>query len=278
VTVAPVRMARGPSVETTEQGRFYVWRGERFRSVTTMISGGLPKPALPGWSARMVAERAVESGEFVRQMIDHEGPEEAARWLAGAPWRDRTRRAKLGSTVHEMAEAYVLGAPFPAPTEEVAPYLAGFRRWLDDFRPSFLAVEAPVFSRLQRYAGTLDAIAEFDHPTLSAKLGLPVSRPIRALIDYKTTGSGIYPEIGLQLAAYRYAETFVGLPTSDEEPLPEVDFAAAVWLQPDTYAFLPVRADEEVFRSFLYVREVYRWVDSIAPGVVGRPILPGVAA
>ena len=45
----------------TESGskRLYAWRGEKFWSVTTIISGGLPKPALLPWGIKAVAEAAV---------------------------------------------------------------------------------------------------------------------------------------------------------------------------------------------------------------------------
>lgn len=271
-----IRNVRGPAMETSDEGRFYVWHGERYRSVTTMISGGLPKPALIGWGIKLTAAAAVREYEWLGQIIAHQGPDEAARWLRGAPHRDRDRKAKLGSRVHEAAEAYVLEAPYPEWDAEAAPYLRGFLRWLEDFRPRFLAVEAPVFSHSQRYAGTLDAIVEIDAPTLARSKGLPVDRPVRLLIDYKT--GGVYPEVALQLAAYRYGESYVRLPTSDEEPLPDVDLCAAVLLQPDAYEFRPVVADEDIFRRFLYVREVYRFVDAIAPGVVGRQIVAEGAA
>lgn len=39
--------------------RTYSWRNERFFSVTTIIGGALPKPALIYWSANEVAEYAV---------------------------------------------------------------------------------------------------------------------------------------------------------------------------------------------------------------------------
>lgn len=270
------RRVRGPTMETTDSGRFYVWGDppERFRSVTTIIGGGLPKPALIGWAKKVTAEYAVANLASLN-VLANDDPVGAVDWLKGAAYRDRDRKGNVGSAVHAVAEAYVLEAPYAEPSEDVAPYVRGFLRWLEDFRPTFVAVEAPVLSRTQRYAGTLDAIVEVSLPSVSRRLGLPVDRPLRILADYKT-GSGIFPEVGLQLAAYRYGEVYIRLPDASEEPLPEVDLCAAVHLKPDGYSFVPVRADQTIWESFLYIREVYRFQEALAPGVVGREIRPEV--
>ena len=47
----------GPrNATTTNRGRTYLWRDETFDSVTTILSGGIPKPALTNWAAKSVAE------------------------------------------------------------------------------------------------------------------------------------------------------------------------------------------------------------------------------
>jgi hypothetical protein len=197
------------------------------------------------------------------------------RRLKGAAWRERDRKGNIGTAVHNVAEAYVLEAPYAEPGEDVAPYVRSFLRWLEDFRPVFQAVEAPILSRTQKYAGTLDAIVDVHLPTLARRLGLPIDRPLRVLVDYKT-GSNVFPETGLQLAAYRYGEVYIRLPDASEEPLPEVDLCAVVHLSPDGYRFVPVRADKTIWESFLYVREVYQFQEALAPSVVGRDIRPEV--
>lgn len=261
-------------METSDAGRFYVWHGERYRSVTSIISGGLPKPALVGWAKKVTAEYAVANLASLNVLAadDEEG---AIDWLKGAAYRDRDRRGNVGSAVHAVAESYVLEAPYAEPPEDVAAYVRGFISWLDAFRPTYVAVEAPVLSRTQRYAGTLDAIVEISLPSVSARLGLPVDRPLRILLDYKT-GKAVYPEVGLQLAAYRYGEVYIRLPDASEEPLPEVDLCAALLLKPDGYSFVPVRADQQIWEAFLFVREVYRFADALAPSIVGREIRPEV--
>ena len=40
----------------TKRGHKYVLDGQPVKGVTTLIGSGMPKPALPYWSAKLVAE------------------------------------------------------------------------------------------------------------------------------------------------------------------------------------------------------------------------------
>jgi len=218
----------------------------------------VPKPALLHWGIKMVAEGAAGLAKAMPALLDELGKDGLIRHLKGLPYAQRDTAANMGSAIHSAAEAYVLEQPYPVVPTDQEPYMTAFRDWLEDFEPVFEAVEAPCFSRSQRYAGTLDAIIVVDGQKL--------------LIDYKT-GKGVYPEVGLQLAAYRYAETFLGMPDASEAPMPEVDGCAVVHLKPNgTYDFIPIRADQEVWRAFLYAREVFRFLNETATSVVGAPL------
>jgi hypothetical protein len=263
---------RGPLLGQERGGRYYSWGGQLFRSVTTIIKGGLPAPAIVGWGMRGVAEAAIRHYAILGQHIDAGDSQGAIDWLKGAPYRDRDRRADLGKQVHAFAEAFVLEAPYPELPEDLQPYGRAFVSWLETFRPEFYCVEAPVLSRTEHHAGQLDAIIDVDHPGLAMLFGV-AGRPVRLLIDYKTGASGVYPESALQLAAYRHSE-FIGLPDYTEEPMPEVDGAAVLWLQPDRFELLPVQADEAIYTAFRYVREVYRFQLEQAEHVIGLPVRP----
>jgi hypothetical protein len=264
---------RGPQVESSRDGRFYVWRGRNYWSVTTIIGGGLPKPALINWAKKFTAEYAVEHLEALKALVADD-PKGAVAWLKDAAYRDRDRKADLGSHAHDAAEAYVLKQPFPEWPPEVAAIMTGFLNWLKDWSPVFTAVECPVFNDSHRYAGRLDAIIEIateDLPACPMWGETPTDRPWRVLADYKT-GKGIYSDVALQLAAYRHAETFLGLPDGSEAPMPDVDGCAVVHLRPNgTYQFLPIQTDEDVFRSFLFTREVFRFTLETAKDAVGGP-------
>lgn len=224
---------------TTRDGRSYSWGDESFYSVTSQLSA-LGKPWLGAWAAKMVAEYAVEYREEWTTL-----PKAGAiRLLKGAPWEKRDAAGNLGTAVHDAIEAAVLGQSRPEYPENVAPRMAHFDRFVEDFRPKWLASEAAVFSRKYRYAGTLDAIVEIGDETL--------------LLDVKTS-KDVYPEYALQLAAYRHAE-FLGLADGSEAEIPATDGAAVLHITPDDYRLIRVRADEEIFRYFLYVSQCFRWM------------------
>jgi hypothetical protein len=278
----------------TESGskRLYAWRGEKFWSVTTIISGGLPKPALLPWGIKSVAEAAVHKRRTLLAMTSEcetggkcepgnwcSSCDAAVRWLKSAPYQQRDKAADAGTKIHEAAEAYKLGKPMPPWPDDIAPTMAGFERWLTGLNPTFAQTEASVYNRAQRYAGTLDAIIEVPltdairQMALGTTWRIPTDRDfLRILLDYKS-GKAVYSEVALQLAAYRYAE-FIGLPDGNEASVPEVDGAAALHLRPNGATFMDVLADDAVFRFFLYVREGFRWMEEMSKTVLGAELIP----
>lgn len=231
--------------------RFYSWRGERYWSVTTILGGGIPKPALLPWGIKMVAEGAADLAQELPALVAKDR-EAAVKMLKSLPYAHRDRAADLGSYVHDAVESYVLGKPFPDWPDTVAPRMGHFVRFLDQHQPVYEATEASVYNRTQRYAGTLDAIA-----TIGGR---------RVLLDLKT-GKGVYPEVGLQLAAYRHAE-FIGLPDGSEEDMRPVDDCACLHLTDDGYQLVEVDAGRDVFTFFLYAREVFRWQEERSKSVL----------
>lgn len=270
-------MGHADSVRTTTKSgqRWYDWKGERFWSVTTILGGGLPKRALIYWAANQVAEFACDHVDEIKSLIADDERDAAYDLLKRSPWRKRDKAADVGTAIHEAIEAHVLGKPAPEWPLPLRPRMLAFERFLAEYEPKFvpapvvgqkvelgdgiLLAEAPVFNRTQHYAGTLDGVVEIGGRTL--------------VLDVKTSAKGIYPEIGMQLAAYRNAE-FVGLPDGSEQAMPATDGAVALHLPEDgTYELREIQADEETFRHFLYVREVYRFLNDIADGVI-RGIVP----
>jgi hypothetical protein len=237
--------------------RYYDWKGERFWSVTTILSGGVPKPALLPWGIKMVAEGAVEavrSGALV-PMVEQDA-DAAVAFLKGLPWAKRDRAANLGTEIHEAIEILAQGKPWPDWPLPIRPHMDHFRAWAEAYAPEWIASEASVFSRSQAYAGTLDFIARIGG---------------RTVIGDVKTGSGIYPEVAMQLAAYRHAE-FIGLPDGTEQPMPAVEGAVALHLTADGYRLLEVDAGEAAFNAFLYAREVFRWQEETSKTAIGGEV------
>lgn len=104
-----------------------------------------------------------------------------------------------------------------------------------------------------------------------------------------------FPEVGLQLAAYRHAELaavwrsrqvdvsrrrYYLLNQAERDmavPVPVVDGGVALLLTPTRYALHPIRCDESVFESFLHLVDVAHHQFEVAPHVVGTPLVPASA-
>lgn len=245
--------------------RYYSWRSENYWSVTTILQA-VPKPALINWAKKFTAEYAVDNFDKLGALVEPDADgtvdrQAAVDWLKGAAYRDRDRKADIGSQIHAATEAYVLGKPFPAWPKTIAPQMRAFERFLADYEPEFQMTEASVYNKTERYAGTLDGIVAIDG---------------RVLVGDTKSGKAIYPEVALQLAAYRFAE-FVGAPDGSENPMPETDGAFALHLpaQGGSYDVVDVKADEEVFRYFLYFRESFRWMEQASKTVLLGPLQVG---
>lgn len=248
-------MAGPRNATTTNRGRTYQWRDETFDSVTTILSGGVPKPALTSWAAKSVAEFVAANLAEVNAVAAKDTAA-AIDLMKGSPWRQRDAAAVQGSAIHAWAEAHVLGQEPPAPPKAHKPYLDGFLRFLDDWQPAYEASEMSVFNRRYGYAGTLDAIATIDGA--------------RTLIDYKT-GKSVYGDVALQLSAYEAAE-FVGLPNGEEVPVEPVDQCAVLHLTPNGYFLIPVQTGPAIFRYFLYAQQVRIFQESVSREVLGSPL------
>lgn len=286
--------------------RLYPWGGEGFYSVTTIIDGGVPKYLVP-WAAKAVFDlvhsdmtsrgpsarvsavlrRWARSGReevIARQAVGElssirlgklSDADLAGRWVKGTPERIRDAAAALGSEVHEESERLVLslaresglawteGRPLPEWPERLRPHMGSFVSFLDDFRPEYLATEATVFNRTQAYAGTLDAI-------MRIRIG---GRPTTLIVDYKS-GRNVYPEVALQLAAYRNGE-FIGLTDGvTEVPVPEVEAGVVLHITPKGYRLRLVRVDDEIYRAFLHARETFRWTKVLAGTALLQELAP----
>jgi hypothetical protein len=221
----------------TGRGHTYKLDGQKVDGVTTIISDGVPKPALPNWAAREVATFAADNLDTLTT-LDRDA---AIDLLKGAPWRDRDRAARRGTEVHGLAERLIHGEEIEVP-EELTGHVDAYLDFLDHWNPTAEHVELVVVNRRYRYMGTLDLIATLNDGQ-------------RWLLDIKTTRSGVFGEVALQLAAYRNAEICLD-PNGDEQPMPEVDATGVIWVRADGYDLVPVDTNPNVFRAFLYAQQV----------------------
>ena len=262
------------------RGHGYFLDGEKLegRGVTTILSNGVPKNGLQYWAAKEVAACAVDERDIWEPLAER-ARDAAWEYLKEAPFRDRDAAARRGTEVHRLAEQLQEGHEVEVP-EPLVGHVDSYLQFMEDWQPTDPICEGVVISRKHRYMGTFDLIATLAHRPASAPSWWPTHRPARVLMDVKTSRSGVYPEICLQLAGYRFAETYLPDPDGGEElPMPEVDGCAAIHVRADGYDLIPVRAEHREFRMFQYVDQVARFLGTFKePGwsaeVLGDPVAP----
>lgn len=248
-------------VNSGRNGHRYFLDGSPVEGVTTIINGGIPKPALVGWAARSVAERVIERRNVLTQLNDAE----IMNILRNVPYEELGTAGVRGTEVHRLAAELGRGKTIDVP-DAMLGYVDAYRSWWDAWHPiDPVIVEATVINRQYSYMGTLDWLAAIPD------LGL-------TLLDIKTAKSGVFAETALQLAAYGHAETIV---VDDQElPMPgPIDTYAALWLLPDSWVFYPMDVGEAEFRTFLYAGGIHRWVkrragDKATDPVKGEELVP----
>ena len=239
----------------SRRGHSYAIDGVKVPSVTKLLGEGYPKPQLVDWAAR-------ESGDFVLNRWEELAamqPSERYEAVRGARFSKQREAAVRGTQVHEYAQRLSRGETIDVP-EPLDPYVETYLSFAAQWEPREIMVEQAVFSRRYGYGGTFDLIAD-------------LCDGARWLLDWKTTGKGVYPEAVLQLAAYRYAEVALG-PEGEELPVPAVQRVGIVWLRGDGYDLVPIEADESAFRVFLYAAEVARFRSAERDDWIGDALIP----
>lgn len=279
------RLGEAPAIAPETPDDLRMW------SVTTII-GCLDKPALVPWAAIKTAEAAVNTDVW-RHILEEEGTKAAVDHLKNA--RFRTGRGlrsatQLGTDVHAALEHKVIHGHFREEDRndlELRPFLRHANQFLKDFRPRYTAAEVTVFNPRYGYAGTADAFLEID----GTRFILDV-KTSREDLDGRGNPKGPYPEVALQLAAYRFAECAAVWRARQAEqfkrryyllspaeramavPVPPVDHGLVLYLTPERYGLYPVRCDEEIFDLFLATLDAARFVLDVGKAVVGNPLIP----
>jgi hypothetical protein len=218
------------------KGRHYRDRdGNLVPSVTNVLSV-LNKPALPRWSAKVVAEQAAAMKQSLPNLED----DEIVDLLKGAPWRTSTRAADRGTTIHAYLEARMRNTPLPPVAGEAALYRNAAEEWLDAWQPQVLDTELTVFG--EGYAGTGDLWCVMDGAV--------------CVVDFKTS-KAIYSEAALQLAAL-WGAGF----RADGSPAPDAEEGWVVRIGEDGFDCRQVADLEANLNVFLSLVDVWHWTHS----------------
>lgn len=211
---------------------------ELLPSVTNVLQA-LSKPALPRWAAKVVAEQAVA----MRDSLANLDEAEAVDLLKGAPWRNSTRAAARGTSVHDIMERKLHGMDIdPDDAGAVAPWVRSVDSFLAEHEVVAQHTEATLFGK--GYAGTCDFIGLIDGEYVYA--------------DWKS-GKDLYPEVALQLSALAAAQLLV-VHEADGPTLtvlqPPPDKLLAVLFTEKGYKVKQVEPCPDVFQALL---AVWRW-------------------
>jgi hypothetical protein len=174
-----------------------VWGAEPFLAPSvTQILGIIDKSGpLTQWAANSAIDYL--RGKIAAGKAYEEGELETAFQEARFNFRKVSKKAQdMGSLVHAWIDAYLLSKlngtaepELPAIEQAMNACYAAVA-WMDEHRVEPVEPECRIYSRLYRYAGTMDFSAVVD--------GEP------AIVDWKTSAA-IYDEYRLQTAAYAEA-------------------------------------------------------------------------
>jgi hypothetical protein len=250
------------SLKFSPNGHKYWLDGRPIPGVTTLLGKGLPKPAIPYWAAKSVAEYVIRNPAGVEQLRTMgEGPAIAA--LKQVPWQARDTAAVRGTDVHALAERVIHGEEVEVP-DHLAGYVTGYTDWLEKFNIQPLLTERPVASRKWWYAGTFDSIVTFgDGPWA----GMTV------LADIKTS-TGVYGETALQCAGYAMADFYLSV-DGVETPLPDIDATGVAHVTDAGTQFYPLSPNREhlakAYKLFQHIQFVAKQTDWIK-NIIGEPM------
>lgn len=258
-----------PKVSTTSKGgsRFYVDPDNhslKYPGVTSVI-GKYDKEFLQFWAAKKVAETAVDNITSITGIVLNGDRQGAIDYLKGAPRRDTAQAADGGTAVHTMVEKMALGLPVGRITPELRPFYDAFADYLAEVEPEYLYVEETIWDDEHQYAGSFDAVIR-----MTKDYG-PWHEGDVLFLDNKTTRSGVHEEVGLQLAAYRFAQ-YILRKDGTRVPNVKAQGAAVLLLRPEGAKLVPIRADEAMFEIFCALRTAFPFTTAdVKNTIIGDP-------
>lgn len=239
-------------------GRYYEHptTKERQPSVSTVL-GAMDKPALDAWKVRTAVEYAVDNVAAIAQ-LDRKA---AVDLCKGAQFRGSDTGKQLGTAVHSVIEKLARGGTVRR-TDNTGPVIDAWEGFTSEYDVKILEIEQTVWNEAHRFAGSFDLLAEVDG--------------VCTVIDAKSTRSGIWGETALQTAAYAMSPTLLR-PDGTEDPMPEVEATAALWVRPHGWALHPLVYDASTRTAVKAIAAVFHWQQtymeqSVLPAANTRPI------
>lgn len=266
-----------PGAFMTADHRYYFNGEGPVPSVTTVLEE-LSKPALVNWKSRESVRAYIRNrAEVDKILMDQLGGEDKAisRAIALVD-AQRDKAANIGTSVHRLAdlitrsEATGSAGSAVIASDEERPYIAAWRGFLAflEAQGAFIVSSEKAVWSLNGYAGTYDLILAIPHrficsdPQPSSWHKDPNESDLW-LVDIKTS-KGFYPEYGLQLAGYRWADSIILPGDPRTYPMPEIHRTAVLHLRPDQYESgwrlieYPTTYEDD-YLAFLACLQIHKW-------------------
>lgn len=262
------------AVEIRNHGGGHSYRrvetGEKVPSVTASAGGGMPKPGLMKWHSETAAGYAVDNWEELSKLP----PIERYNLIRKSPYAALNRAGAKGTTVHKLAQRLLNDETVQVPTE-LEGYVQSAAAFIQEFDFRAWHTEAVVHSADEHdHAGKLDALGSVLLADLDEyeQYETDDDGRVPALIDWKTAASGVYGDVAYQGAGYRHSLWLV-MPDGTEIEMPRVSLMIAVHLTPTGYTAYAMHTGPEVYRDFLFLKEVARIAEE-SKYLRGEPLIP----
>jgi hypothetical protein len=212
---------------------------------------------LKWWAAKQAAIYAANNLAMLSAMKTEA---ERVDIIKGAPFRKTGDSSDVGNKVHDWIDTYAKrsiednqGKSLPRgawePIDLAGSVITARRMWnqfvhlANHYEMIWLHSEITVWSDKYEYAGTGDAVVSINGQVV--------------FTDWKT-GNGVYPEVGMQLAALANADYALDA-DGNQFALPKPDMYAVGHVRPTYTRLSPVANIDSCFKAFLGLREVHRW-------------------
>jgi hypothetical protein len=225
-----------------EKSHRYKVNGKHKPSVTTILNM-IHKEKLEIWKRK---QGIIYIGNHLKELAAEDMTEEKAGDILKAAKEEHKRisdeAAGIGTLVHEAIQAFFSGRQFDLEKldKQAATAFNAFLNYANEHNFKCEATEVKVYHPEVGYCGTVDAVGTMDCE--------------KVLMDWKT-GSGIYPEASLQVAAYVMA---------CEETVEEIKKAYIVRFDKQTGEFevkvLERAALELAFQCFISAMNIYTYM------------------
>ena len=243
--MTPARSAGQLAAITRSNDHQYTYQGVTYPGVTSILKVLDKSGPLMAWAARMTAEAAIATLPNLPALLESVGPQGVVKALTSrSAWKNEEAR-DLGTAVHQYADDLVNGRELPTMPEAAWSRVKAYAGWWEASGWTLRLSESYIVNPEFGYGGTFDLLCrDRDGATV--------------LADIKT-GKAVYPETGLQLAAYG-ACPILGRPDDPMSyAMPTVDRYVVIHVTAEHVKEIPLAIGPSDFEAFKACYVLHNW-------------------